>query len=189
MRVGCASFHGVPVHGRVQVTEVFQTSLKVLHPCEYYERKFMFLGSRVHMVTLLWSPACCGVCPWHIKSKAEKLHSAGGIYPFFRRFNLRLRGFREYYFFPRSALTEVWFIHHKDLVMSCTCLGILEILHRLLFWILKVVFGVSLKVCPSRGRHNVGKYQLGGTDRSRARLQLCYSYYYGEQLHHNSRLQ
>lgn len=42
----------------------------------------MFLGSQVHMVTLLWSPASRGVCPWRIKSKAEKLHSAEGIYLF-----------------------------------------------------------------------------------------------------------
>lgn len=40
----------------------------------------MFLGLQVHMVTLLWSLASYGVCPWHIKSKVQELHSVEGIY-------------------------------------------------------------------------------------------------------------
>lgn len=82
IRVGCVSFPEVPVHEKVQVTEGFQTPLEVLHSGGYGERKFMFLSSQVHIVTLLRPLTSGGVCPCHIKSKARELHWAEDISPF-----------------------------------------------------------------------------------------------------------
>lgn len=111
------------------------------------------------VVTYLW---------WSVPL-AYKIQTSGasfsrGHLSSFRRFNLSLRGFREYWFFPHSALSEVWFSHRRDLVMFSAYLGILEILHRLLFCILKVAVDTSSKVSLWTGRPSVGKYQLGGTD-------------------------
>lgn len=71
-------------------------------------------GHPALVTCLLWS------VPLAYKIQSSGASFSRGHLSFFARFNFSLRGFTQYFVCPCSALSEVCFSHHKDLVMFST---------------------------------------------------------------------
>lgn len=99
-------------------------------------------GHPAETTYLLWS------VPLSCKIQSSEASLSRGHFSFFRRLDLRLTGFRKYFFFFPFRPVRSVVLSPQGFSDVFACLRMLEVLDRMLFWILKVTIDISYKVSP-----------------------------------------